>query len=167
MYRQFAFEGVIHASLDCVPMAVRRKLDLAQLKISLAGWQALPRAARLALCHMPVDGPGDLPVYVEVLRDFAARSGAELKQLPAPDLAWQSRDIPRDVATRSGEAAIPLDAAVWARLDEDARYALVKLADPKREATKFIAAAVEFGLCERPVPAGLPSAACGVPASAL
>ena len=47
MYKRFEFEGAIHDTLECVPMSVRRKLDLATLKISLAGWQALSRAERL------------------------------------------------------------------------------------------------------------------------
>ena len=55
MYKRFTFEGDIHESLDCVPLSVRRKLDLAALKISLDGWQQLSRAERLSLCHLPVD----------------------------------------------------------------------------------------------------------------
>jgi hypothetical protein len=161
MYRQFTFEGDIHASLDCVPMAVRRKLDLVRWKISLAGWQLLPRADRLSLCHLPVDGPGDLEVYAEVLQHYAQRAGTELKLLPPPEELWKAEDVPADVATRCREASIPIDTARWTRLDEDSRYALVKLADPKREATKFIAAAIELGLRSGPMPAGLPETACG------
>jgi hypothetical protein len=161
MYRKFAFEGDIHASLDCVPMAVRRKLDLVRWKISLAGWQSLPRADRLSLCHLPVDGPGDLEVYAEVLQHCARRAGAELKPLPPPEEIWKGEDVPVDVAVRCREASIPIDARRWTSLDEDSRYALVKLADPKREATKFIAAAIELELRSGPMPAGFPDTACG------
>lgn len=166
MYPQYAFEGDIHASLDCVPMAVRRKLDLARLKISLAGWQALDRADRLALCHLPVDGDGDLAIYVEVLQAFAARVGTVLTALPSPDLRWRSATLAPDIAFRFEQEAVPYDASAWTHLDEDARYAIVKLADPKRAATKLIAAAVELGLCSGTTPEGLPSVACGAATAA-
>src|SRR5260370_24490197 len=81
MYRRFAFEGDIHASLDCVPLAVRRKLDLAMLKISLEGWQRLRFAERLALCHLPVDSNEEIQVYREVMQAFCERGVVPLKRL--------------------------------------------------------------------------------------
>lgn len=150
MYRQFVFEGDVHQALDCVPLVVRRKLDVAGLKISLAGWQALTRAERLALCHLPVDGAEDLAVYQEVMRAFAERAGAELKALPATETdagAWAASAVPERVRTRAVElgCGAALEAR-WAGLDEEARYALHKLADPKREPGKLAAALGELGI---------------------
>jgi hypothetical protein len=148
MYRPFAFEGDTHASLACVPLVVRRKLDLAGLKISLAGWQALSREERLALCHLPVDDPGDLAVYREVLTGFASRAGAPLTPLaegPSSPSQWTLDAVRARVAAKLG-GADDLDAGRLAALTEEERYALFKLADPKREPGKLVAAMTELGL---------------------
>ena len=76
MYLRFAFEGDVHETLATIPLAVRRKLDLAGLKLSLAGWTALSRAERLAVCHLPVESQADLEVYREALRGFAVRASS-------------------------------------------------------------------------------------------
>lgn len=145
MYRRFAFEGDIHASLACVPLTVRRKLDLAGLKISLAGWQSLPRHERLALCHLPVDTAEEVAVYTEVLRGCAERAGVPLTPLPAvtPE-AWSAEAAVERVRSRLGPGAV--DEAAVARLDEEARYALCKLAEPSREPAKLITLARELGI---------------------
>jgi len=150
MYRRFAFEGDMHVSLSCVPLVVRRKLDLAALKISLAGWQALSREERLALCHLPVDTDPDLAVYVEVFRGFAARAGVPLTPLPAADpTAWSLRGLLARLGERLGAAA-ELDATRLAALTEEERYALFKLAEPTRAPDKLRAALIELGLLPDP-----------------
>lgn len=140
MYRRFAFEGQVHTSLDCVPLAVRRRLDRAALKIPLAGWQALTRAERLALCHLPVDTDEDLAVYREVMQAFAARAGVELTPLPpVSPSAWAADRVPEIVARRARDLGVHVDLETWSRLDEEERYAVVKYAekyaDPKHGGT--------------------------------
>jgi hypothetical protein len=147
MYQRFAFEGDVHSSLACVPLAVRRKLDLAELKISLAGWQALSREERLALCHLPVDAAEDLAVYREVLRGFAARASVQLAPLPGGPMersAWSAAGVLGRLKERL--AGAPVDAARLDALPEEARYALFKLADPKRDVAKLHAALRELDL---------------------
>ncbi len=137
MYRRFTFEEETDRTLECVPLAVRRKLDLAALKISLAGWQSLSRAQRLALCHLPVDGEGDLGVYREVLAAFAAEKDVELKPLPALDTeACSDRDVPPRVAERAAALGIALEHDAWRGLDEETRYCLWKYATTKDDAAK-------------------------------
>jgi hypothetical protein len=141
VFRQFTFEAETYVSLDCVPLAVRRKLDLAGLKISLAGWQSLPLGDRLALCHLPVDGKGDLDVYRDVLRAFAERAGVELKPLPElTPSAWSIDAIPLRVEERADLMKRPLTHARWRSLDEETRYCLWKYAtrdDPAKFALLF------------------------------
>ena len=54
VFRRFEFEAETYVSLACVPLAVRRKLDLAGLKISLddfgTGYSSLSH-----LRHLPID----------------------------------------------------------------------------------------------------------------
>ena len=53
MIRKFKFEDEIYESLNCLPMAARRKLDALGVKLSLAQWEQLGRGERLMICHAP------------------------------------------------------------------------------------------------------------------
>jgi hypothetical protein len=53
MIRKFKFEDEIYESLNCLPMAARRKLDALGVKLSLAQWERLGRGERLMICHAP------------------------------------------------------------------------------------------------------------------
>jgi hypothetical protein len=155
VYRRFAFEGDIYESLDCVPLSVRRKLDLAELKISLEGWQALPRAERLTLCHLPVDSLGELDVYRQVMQSFCERASVPLKKLEdlnAAARAWRSPEVPEALKARVASLGVPLDDDRWSNLDEEVRYALLKLADPKRNPLKLQALLIELDLLAGPPP---------------
>jgi hypothetical protein len=159
MYRRFAFEGDIHASLECVSLAVRRKLDLAGLKISLKGWQSLPRADRLTLCHLPVDCKDEIDVYREVMLSCCGRSVVPLTALDDEGAAaqiWNAPSVPPLLRDRIHSLGVSLPDMVWNRLDEEVRYALVKLANPKRKAEKLPALLVELGLKGGPAPALTP-----------
>jgi hypothetical protein len=148
MYKPFAFEGEVHQSLSCVPLTVRRKLDVAGLKISLDGWQTLTREERLALCHLPVDSDAEVAVYHEVMRGFCARHDVPLKPLTDVQVhgrTWNTDEIPPPVLGRLREVGRDLPVAAWRVLDEESRYALLKLADPKQAVAKFQAALSELG----------------------
>ena len=145
MYLRFEFEGDLHRTLEFIPMAVRRKLDLAGLKLSLAGWTAMNRGERLAVCHLPVDGPGDLEVYREAIRAFAERAGHPVPPLeggPVDASAWGAAKIPESVAAR----APALRPAKWTALPDEARYVLWRLSEARRGPEKFDAAMRELGL---------------------
>ncbi|MEZ4406029.1 MAG: nitrate reductase associated protein [Polyangiales bacterium] len=149
MYKRFAFEGDVHASLECVPLTVRRKLDLAGLKISLVGWQTLTRAERLALCHLPVDEDDEVEVYREVYRSFADRAGVPLKPLPDAGMStrpWLAAAPPEAVRARVALLGCEVDLDRWPALDEESRYALLKLSDPKKDVWKLRAALGELGM---------------------
>jgi hypothetical protein len=145
MYLRLELEGDLHRTLEFIPLAVRRKLDLAGMKLSLKAWTAMPRAERLAICHLPVDGPGDLDVYREALAAFAERSGHPVAPLEGGALdgsAWGPARIPDSVAER----APSLSSAQWSGLPEDARYVLFRLAEPRRAPDKLNAALRELRL---------------------
>ena len=145
MYLRFDLEGDLHRTLEFIPLAVRRKLDLAGLKLSLKGWTAMTRAERLAVCHLPVDGPGDLEVYREALAGFAERAGhpvAPLEGGPLDGSAWNAGRIPETVAARAPR----ISPAQWGALPEDARYVLFRLAEPRRGPEKLDAALRELRL---------------------
>jgi hypothetical protein len=141
MYLRFAYEGDVHQTLATIPLAVRRKLDLAGLKLSLSGWTAMTRAERLAICHLPVDSAADLEVYREALRGFAERAGQPVSPLelgPADPAGWGPDRVPDTLTSR-------VSAKEWAALSDEARYALVKLSEPRRGPEKLALALAELG----------------------
>ena len=146
MIRKFKFEDEIYASLSCLPMAARRKLDQLGLKIGFDQWQKLSRGERLMICHAPIASPDE----TEALRLFVndvmmAKCGAKPKDLPAEKR--QGVNPPATVPPRLVESAqksgVALTQSAWAALDDDERYALIKLGVEK-ESHKLKAALEEF-----------------------
>lgn len=145
MYLRLQLEGDLHETLQFIPLAVRRKLDLAGLKLSLAAWTAMTRAERLAVCHLPVDAEGDLQAYREALAGFAERAGhpvAPLEGGPLDAKAWGPARIPEALAARAPNLSL----AQWSRLSEEERYVLLRLSEARRSPEKLNAALRELKL---------------------
>jgi hypothetical protein len=130
MLRQFKFEQEVYATLSCVPMAARRKLDRVGLKISLSQWQQLGRGERLAICHLPAGLAEEREAIELFVREAVNhRCGTAVKELPPatresaePPLAPTAQLIEHARA-----AGVALGQGEWDRLDPDERYALMKL----------------------------------------
>ena len=144
MGRTLSFEREDHATLVFVPLGVRRKLDLAGLKVSLEGWRALPLADRVALRDLPVDDAAGERAFAALLRASAARAGVLLSELGAASPAWRSASVPGPVGARLAGLGASLEDAGWAALDDEARYLLLKLAEKTREPERFAAAVREL-----------------------
>lgn len=144
MIRRFKFEGNIAENLDCVPMAVRRKLDRVGLKISLKQWQQLLRIDRLAICHLPANLEEEREVLGQFIRESLGRIAGEPGVLPAEvqEQAEPPPNPPEDLVQRAEALGFSLNAAAWTRLDPDERYALTKLGSGA-EASHNLAAALK------------------------
>lgn len=121
----YAFDEVSPA-LELVPLAARRALDHAGLKLSRASWLSLTSAARESI----VDAGAETPVAIELVRDLTA------KATPPPDPIPSSGDPPReappgDLLAALGEAR-PIAPALWLALSTLDRYALAKVAAKSR-----------------------------------
>lgn len=117
----YRFDGV-DESLELVPLAARRALDGAGLKLSLDGWQSLSLEARRELTRA---GSGDLvdAARVEELTRAAAPAAERIEPLDEP----VSTAPPAVVEAALGvERALP--PALWAALAPLDRYALAKVA---------------------------------------
>ena len=104
----FAFEQDFICTWRCIPLCVRRKLDLIGLKLKLNHWLALTQEQRQVL----VDWPDEDSALV-AFRDHLRRCTATMPDGVAADLR---------------EVAITADR--WAALSELDRYALCKLVRP-------------------------------------
>ena len=150
----FSFDQPLWESLELVPVAVRRKLDLAERKLSLAGWQALSLADRRALRDAVVDE--DAGAFGALLHAAAGRAGVAVEALPLPGDGppWRGPEAPEPVRARLAELGVTLGAPAWAALADEGRYVLWKLAEKKREPERFAAAVRELGIGLIPARAG-------------
>ena len=83
----FDFEADFTADLRCIPMAVRRKLDLAGIKLKLQHWSELHEAERAELLAWADD-----PAAIEALQ-FRQLPPAGAGQLQAQLGAGGSQDV--------------------------------------------------------------------------
>jgi hypothetical protein len=127
--RRFNFEAEVYETLSCVPMAVRRKLDRAGVKVGLKQWQALGRGERLAICHLPATTDEEVEALHLFIREAVARGGTEPTALSDADRAGAEppADPPGALVEQADILGFRLDGSTWRRLDGDERYALMKL----------------------------------------
>jgi hypothetical protein len=147
MNRRFAFETELYATLTCLPLAARKKLDMIGIKISIKQWLALEMGERRAICEMSADSDEERQAMTEfVCRLIAQRCGEQPALLSQEQQASAipPSQLPAGIAEQAGTLGYELDAGRWTTLDGDQRYALVKFAGDDRRRAKFAAALKEF-----------------------
>lgn len=144
--RCFRFEQEFSGNLRCLPMAVRRKLDLAGVKLKLSHWAALEHGERQQLLLWRDD-----PAAIDGLRDWLLERTATLSDGPAGRLepargaSWQQVEtVPNVLAAACAQIGMPLSPAEWRACDELQRFALVKLSHPGHEHRNLPLALAEF-----------------------
>jgi hypothetical protein len=146
MMRQFEFEAEIYHSLSCVPMAARRKLDRLGLKISLEQWQQMSRGERLMICHAPATMPDECDALRLFIDEVATRSGSPARLLPEVKRkeADPPAEPPQSLVANANAFGVTLTPRHWALLDDDERYALIKLGGMPQPSHNFKAALDEL-----------------------
>lgn len=146
--RLFAFEADFAGDLRCLPMAVRRKLDLAGVKLRLNQWHALLPEERQRLVAWD-----DAPAAIVALRHWLLERSADLPGGPAGSLApaagaaWQqSESWPEPLLHSCAQLNLTIRPEGWAELSELQRFALVKLSHPGHEHRNLPSALMEFEL---------------------
>lgn len=145
----FRFESDFVASLRCIPMGVRFKLDKTGIKLKLSEWSRLEPAQRHALSRQPCDAPEEITLFrLSLLAMVAAGQGAEpalLPQLPEP--IWENGgEVPAQVTEKASNLGISITSSGWKELTPLQRFALLKLSRPGHEGKNFRPALEEFGL---------------------
>ena len=128
----FAFEQDFLGNWRCIPLCMRRKLDLIGLKLKLSHWLAMSQSEREEIVLWP-DDPSSLRTLRAHLQTLtAAMAEGEAKPLPAAlSEPWQQTDaLPPEVERAAAQRGINLPVAQWASLAELERFALCKLARP-------------------------------------
>jgi hypothetical protein len=148
--RLFAFEADFVASLRCIPMAVRMKLDSSGIKLTLRQWSRFTLEDRRILLELPCGTPHEVGVYrAKLVWLVALRSGEEARPLTEPAVAlWEAAgDVPPAViAFARSVGAPPPSPNAWSGLGDLERFTLLKLTRDNHDNVNFVPAMREFGL---------------------
>ena len=148
----FAFESDFVATLRCVPMAVRFKLDRCGIKLSLRQWSRFTRDDRRALLLKPCGREEEIRSYRTALTSLVAlRAGEAAKPLAeAPCGRWEDvRQVaPAVVSYARGLGVRPPSLGEWAALTTLQRFVLTKLSRDNHDNINFVPALQEFGLAQ-------------------
>jgi hypothetical protein len=147
MIRRFQFEAEIYETFSCVPMAGRRKLDRVGLKVSLEQWQKLGRGERLMICHAPAESDEECDALRLFVREVTfARCGVIPKDLPdeVRQGATPPAAPPPQLIDNAKAAGVTITQNAWDGLDDDERYALIKLGGGAPQSHNLEVALAEF-----------------------
>lgn len=146
----FAFEADFVASLRCIPMAVRLKLDRAEIKLSLRQWSRFTKIDRRRLLETRCETRQEITEFRSLLLALIRlRSGDVAKVLADPPKPlWEDVSaIPQAVSDYAAARSIsPPTVQDWADLHALQRFALLKLSRDNHDNENFLPAMAEFGL---------------------
>jgi cyclic pyranopterin phosphate synthase len=114
----FAFDD-IDATLELLPIAARRALDHAGLKLSREGWQSLPLEARRRVVELGSDNLVETSSLPELVRS-ASPPPTQIEPFTDPGADHVPAEVERALKDQ------PLPPGVWSALPAIDRYALVK-----------------------------------------
>ena len=128
----FAFEQDFIGNWRCIPMCVRRKLDLCGVKLKLNHWLQLSQDQRQVLVDWP-DAADSLEQFRQHLRD-CTRTMADGMAVDLPQVgraSWQKlAELPAAVQEAAMARGVLITLEQWEQLSELDRFALCKLARP-------------------------------------
>lgn len=145
----FEFESDFVASLRCIPMVVRYKLDACGIKLKLEQWSHFNAEDRHQLAAQPCETPEEVLKYRQDLSDLIwQRTQTPASEIPIeehPD--WMETDsIPASVQEKAESLDKSLDVEQWRSLNPLQRFALIKLSRSSHENRNFGPALKEFRL---------------------
>ncbi|HEY9889446.1 MAG TPA: nitrate reductase associated protein [Candidatus Obscuribacterales bacterium] len=147
----FDFEADFVASLRCIPMQVRYKLDTCGIKLKLEQWHQFAAVERERLVIHPCETPTEIAAYRTLLQALIAQyTPTPAQELPIePHPPWAQADlVPPAVAAQAQQWGVAIAPAQWAALTPLERFALCKLSRPGHENRNFRSALSEFNLTE-------------------
>lgn len=145
----FRFEEDFVASLRCIPMQVRFKLDTCGVKLKLHQWNTFNGDDRLQLVERPCDRPEEIQGYRDFLQALILERSGEVASLLTidPNPPWlDAATVPASVMDKVRDVGETLDPQQWSTLNPLQRFALIKLSRSGHENNNFRPALEEFGL---------------------
>ncbi|HEY0686743.1 MAG TPA: nitrate reductase associated protein [Steroidobacter sp.] len=148
----FQFEKDFAGALYCIPMVVRRKLDLAGVKVSLKQWNRFALEEREQMVAQRCETPNEIDDYARYVVGVIENRTSEPAQLLERDAGADWNDgstVPQRVIDYSIERDVsPPTPAQWAALTPLQRFSIFKLTRPGHTNENFVPAMREFGLIQ-------------------
>jgi hypothetical protein len=152
----FVFEqDFVEKGIRCIPMIVRKKMDVIGIKLKLAHWSKFNKRERLVLSIQACTTVEQRHLYRAYLTWLIKKYTGEDPVLQEPDdhPAWQvTAAIPAELQEKAAEFGWTITIRQWAGITELQRFALLKLCRPGHENKNFPIAIKEFGLVEEVAP---------------
>lgn len=146
----FQFEKDFAGALYCIPMAVRRKLDLCGVKVSLKQWNKFSLDEREQMVAQRCETASEIDDYGRYVVGVIEKRTDEPAQLLERDdgAEWNdTKSVPQRVVDYSIERDVtPPSVAQWAALTPLQRFSIFKLTRPGHTNENFEPAMREFGL---------------------
>ena len=138
----FAFEQDFIGNWRCIPLCVRRKLDLSGVKLKLNHWLALTQDQRQQLVDWPDTSDALLQLRDHLRQCTASMPDGRAKDLdPVTAAPWQQVDqLPEEVADAAAARGVELTSTHWREIRELDRFALCKLVRPGHDHHNLAAA---------------------------
>lgn len=149
MAQFFQFEADFVASLRCIPMQVRMKLDTCGVKLKLSQWHQFNQQDRQQLVDRPCETAAEIATYRgflhQLILDRTQTIATDLAIDPTP--AWlNASQIPASVQEQTTTSGAVITSEQWAGLTPLQRFALIKLSRSGHENNNFFPALKEFHL---------------------
>lgn len=146
----FTFEKDFAGALYCIPMVVRRKLDVCGVKVSLKQWNRFELGEREQLVAQNCETPNQVDEYTRYVAKLLETRTNEPAQFIAKDAGAEWNDlksVPQRVIDYSNERDVaPPTLSQWTTLTPLQRFAIFKLTRPGHSNENFLPAMREFGL---------------------
>lgn len=133
--RYFYFEDDFIRDLRCIPLCVRRKLDLIGIKLKLTHWQEFNLTEKSKIVNWP-DSRKELLNLKEFLKNKTSNSKyGEAKEIKESiNEPWQNNTkVPDKVLKAAQKRGINISDEKWKNLSELDRFAFCKLIRPSHE----------------------------------
>lgn len=148
----FQFEKDFAGALYCIPMVVRRKLDLSGVKVALKQWNRFALEEREQMVAQSCETPSEVDNYARYVVSVIENRTNEPAQLLERDAGAEWNDgksVPQRVLDYSIERGVnPPTPAQWAALTPLQRFSIFKLTRPGHSNENFVPAMREFGLIQ-------------------
>jgi hypothetical protein len=146
----FAFEQDFSKAFQCIPMAVRYKLDLSGVKLSLSQWKCFTEEDRREVLTRRCETALEIAQYRDTLASLiTSRAGEAPRFLQVePVFAWENTDaVPEQISAHARSLEIPPPTlAQWQSLSPLQRFTLLKLSLQNHDNVNFVPALKEFKL---------------------
>ena len=142
----FNFEDDFIKDLRCIPLCVRRKLDLIGIKLKLTHWQEFNLIEKTKIVNWPDTKKElfELKIFIKKITSNSKYGEAKEIEISSNQPSQDKNIVPEQVIKSALERGINISIEKWRNLNELDRFAFCKLIRPNHEHRNLDKALVEI-----------------------